>query len=151
MSEDVSHGTPIYPPPAPHPASPITTTSQWKVGLAVTLPRRSQASPTGVESGESAPDFSRGLPFTHARRSGGVLSTDEFTTASIPLHYSGGRWRSWVQQTEAGSGVFTPLNSENTWWCLQQPTPSSALTTTSSPDISDVVFYVDDATLFPHE
>ena len=38
-----------------------------------------------------------------------VFYTDAFTTATNPLHYSGNRWSSLVQQTEAESKVLTPL------------------------------------------
>ena len=62
-----------------------------------------------VKSKELAKEFTSSLSYTHAQRSGGVLCTDTFTTAANPPHDSGERWSSWVQQTQAGSEVLTPL------------------------------------------
>ena len=44
------------------------------------------------------------------------ICADAFTTATNPLHYSGERWSSWVQQAEAGCDVVTLLIL---WFCLQ--------------------------------
>ena len=49
-----------------------------------------------------------------------VLCTDAFTTAITSLRYSGMRWSSREQQTEAGSDVITPLTFEITWFSWQR-------------------------------
>ena len=46
-----------------------------------------------------------------------------------------------MQQAETGSDVFTRLRGIANF-CIQQPTPSSALITTGSLDISVCVFYM---------
>ena len=68
-----------------------------------------------------------------------VLCTEAFTTASIPPHYSGERLSSRVQQTEAGSDIFTqmPRSFDHVY---STSTPTSAFITTNSHDIFVGVF-----------
>ena len=59
-----------------------------------------------------------------------LLCTDAFTTVTNPQHYSGERWSSRVQHTEAGSDVLTSLRRSQDFVCVAL-TPSSALITTN--------------------
>ena len=62
-----------------------------------------------------------------------VFCTDAFTTATNPVHYSGERWSSRVEQTEAEGNVLTPLRRSQDF--LNTQTPVSTLITTKSLDI----------------
>ena len=84
--------------------------------------------------------LARSLTFTHAHCSR-RFPAQSFIAATNPPHYSGERWSSRVQQTEAGSDTLTPLWRSRDFLDNTE-TLSSDLITTNTPDIFVGVFCV---------